>query len=249
MMPEITEDRLLSGRVILAQPCAGHRAGTDAVLLAAAVSALPVQSIIDVGAASGAVGLMLCHAKPDVSVTCLEEDNVLADLCCSNIKRNGFDDRARSVQVNIFDSEAMTHAGIEKGLADLVVSNPPFLEEGQARITPDARKRKAHVLPKSGLQGWIALCASLLHGKGTLALIHRADKLLECLSHMPKDFGAYRIRMVHPRIDAAAVRVIILATRNRRTPLTIERPLILHENDGSFTLEAQQLHAGQWVHF
>lgn len=231
---------------MLAQPRSGHRAGTDAVLLAATAAGLPAQSIIDVGAASGAIGLMLCSTRPDVRVTCLEEDHILADLCCRNIRHNGFDERARSVQVNIFDAAAMAHAGIEKGLADLVVSNPPFLEEGQARITPDARKRKAHVLPKAGLQGWIDVCASLLHGKGTLALIHRADKLLDCLSCMPKDFGAYRIRMVHPRVDAAACRVLIVATRNRRTPPTIERPLILHEQDGSFTFEAEQMHAGQW---
>ena len=58
--------------------------------------------------------------------------------------------------------------------ADLVLSNPPFLEEGQARISPDRSRAAAHALPAGGLEAWLKACTGLLKPKGRLVLIHRA---------------------------------------------------------------------------
>jgi hypothetical protein len=58
-MIETTDDSLLGGRVGLTQPARGHRAGTDAVLLAASAPVRAGEMVVDVGAASGAVGLMV----------------------------------------------------------------------------------------------------------------------------------------------------------------------------------------------
>ena len=49
---EIVEDRLLDGRLLLRQPRKGHRAGTDAVLLAAALPELAEGPLLDMGAAA-----------------------------------------------------------------------------------------------------------------------------------------------------------------------------------------------------
>lgn len=244
---EVTRDGLLAGRVSLIQPRRGHRAGTDAVLLAAMAAEVKAGRIVDVGAASGAIGLMLGKARPDADITFIEQDTFLADLCRENIENNGLSDRARVVASDIFDEDAMMHGDVAAGCADLVVSNPPFIEEGRARLSPDVRRRKAHALPKDGLKRWIGFCANLLQAKGTLALIHRTDKLVECLNAVPKDFGACRIRMIHPRRNEAATRVIVMATRCRKSPTLVEAPLFLHEADGSFTAEAKALHEGSWL--
>ena len=73
-MIETTDDTLLNGKVALRQPARGHRAGTDAVLLAAASGIASGDRVLDIGAATGAVGLMaatrcqrrfrLCRARP-----------------------------------------------------------------------------------------------------------------------------------------------------------------------------------------
>lgn len=54
---EITNDELYGGKVRLRQLRRGHRVGTDAALLAAAIAPRPAETVFDLGAATGAVGL------------------------------------------------------------------------------------------------------------------------------------------------------------------------------------------------
>src|SRR3712207_6087045 len=91
-MPEpagaaLTEDALLGGRVRLLQPRRGHRAGTDAVLLAAAVSPGDGERVVDLGAATGAVGLMIA-ARSNADLVFVDRDPVLLALCRDNLRLN-----------------------------------------------------------------------------------------------------------------------------------------------------------------
>ena len=58
---DFTEDAFLAGRLRLRQPKSGHRAGHDAMLLAAATAARPGQRVVDFGAGIGAAGLALAR--------------------------------------------------------------------------------------------------------------------------------------------------------------------------------------------
>jgi len=247
-MPEscdLTEDTLLAGKVRLVQRRRGHRAGTDAVLLAAAAAAIDAEVVVDVGAATGAVGLMIGVHRRDVHVVMIEKDPALAELCSRNIELNGMSARGRMIIADVLDGDARA-AGIERASIDLVVSNPPVIEEGSARLSPDEGRRNAHALPPGGLEAWIGFCVSLLKPNGTLVLIHRADRLPDCLRMMPADMGAFRIRTIHPREGENATRVLIAATRGRKTPTIMEAPLFLHDREGNFTAQAAALHQGEW---
>src|SRR4051812_35332287 len=107
----ITEDALLDGRVRLLQPARGHRAGTDAVLLAAAARARAGEHVIDVGAATGAVGLMIAARHPGVDLTLAERDPDLAALCRRNLELNRASGRV--ALADILDPGSRRHAGLE----------------------------------------------------------------------------------------------------------------------------------------
>jgi tRNA1(Val) A37 N6-methylase TrmN6 len=239
----ITDDSLLGGRVRLLQPAKGHRVGTDAVLLSGVARATRGEAVIDVGAATGAVGLMIAARQPDLDLTLVERDPDLAALCRQNLELNGTTGRA--VVADILDARSRRDAGLKAQTADLVVTNPPFLEEGRARLSADANRAAAHALPSGGLEQWLQACAWLLKPNGRLALIHRADRLADCLAALEGGFGAVRLRLVHPRADQAAVRLLLVASKGRRTPLTIEPPLVLHDASGRFTPETEALHRGE----
>lgn len=243
---ETTEDSLLAGKVRLMQLRRGHRAGTDAVLLAAATAHINADTVIDVGAATGAVGLMIGAHKPHSRLIMIEKDETLAKLCRRNIEANGMSGSATMIVADVLDDAAVKAAGIRRGIADLVVSNPPYIEEGRARLSPDLNRRIAHALPSGGLDAWILFCTSLLKPKGTLILIHRSDRLPDCLRLMPADMGAFRIRTIHPREGEPANRVLLAATKGRRSPAIVDAPLILHDGEGAFSSEAFALHQGDW---
>jgi tRNA1(Val) A37 N6-methylase TrmN6 len=241
----IAEDAFLGGRIRLRQPRRGHRAGTDAVLLAALAAPRGGETFYDLGAGVGAVGLAIA-ARTAARVVFVEREPVLAALCRENIALNRLEARARVIEADLLAPAAVRR---ERGLvpqsADWVVTNPPFLEEGRGRRSPDVLRALAHELPADGIERWIADAADLLRPKGRLALIHRADALAACLAHLGRGFGAVAIRPVHPGPGEAAIRILITATKASRAPSRLLPGLVLHDAAGAFTPEAEALHRGE----
>ncbi len=83
-------DDFLGGRLSVVQPRGGHRAGSDAVFLAAAVKARGGERVLDVGAGVGVAGLCLLARVPDLDVTAVEIDARLCALAEKNAELNGF---------------------------------------------------------------------------------------------------------------------------------------------------------------
>jgi tRNA1(Val) A37 N6-methylase TrmN6 len=242
-MIEITQDLLLGGRVHLAQPAKGHRAGTDAVLLAASAPVKPGDVVVDVGAATGAVGLMAAVREPKGRFVFVEQDPGLAELCRRNCRDN--DVQGEVIIADVLNRGSRQAAGLMPESADLVLTNPPFLEEGQARISPDQGRAAAHALPAGGLEAWLKACTGLLRPKGRLVLIHRADRTAECLDILGKWLWGMELRFVYPSAERPAIRVLLSGIKGSRAPLSILPPVILNGPDGRFTPEAEALHRGE----
>ena len=240
-MSALTEDALLDGRVRLIQPARGHRAGTDAVLLAAAAPLEAGDRVVDAGAATGAVGLMLAR-RASIRVVLVERDPGLAELCRRNLALNGC--AGQVAEADLIDRSTWPAAELEPGSADLVATNPPFLEAGHGRASPDPGRAAAHVLPEGGLAQWLRACAALLKPGGRLVLVQRADRLADCLGALGRGFGGMRLRFVHGRADGPAARLILTATKGSRAPLAVDPPLVLHDGEGRFTPLAEAIHRG-----
>jgi tRNA1(Val) A37 N6-methylase TrmN6 len=241
---KFTEDSLLGGRVRLVQPRRGHRAGTDAVLLAACVDPKPEETVYDFGAGVGAVGLMI-GVRTGASIAFVEKEDMLIGICAANIRHNGLTGRARVIETDILARPAVRWAaGLKRESADVVVTNPPFLEESRARRSPSALRAAAHHLPDGGFERWMTAAADVLKPGGRLALIHRADRLEACLSRLARGFGEVTVRPVYPRAGEAAIRILVTAMKGSRAPIRLLPGLTLHEA-GGFTEEAAAVHAGE----
>jgi tRNA1(Val) A37 N6-methylase TrmN6 len=242
-LADVSEDALLGGTVTLLQPRRGHRAGTDAVLLARTAPVRPGDRIVDLGAATGAVGLMAAMRAAGSRIVFVEQDADLVALCRENIRRNGLTDRAVALVADVFAArETRRASGLMSGSADLVVTNPPFLDPATSRLSPDPGRRAAHAITGGSLSDWLAVAADLLVPRGRLALIHRADQLASCLDAVRPLAGAIAVTPVHPHAGSPATRVLVSAVKGSRAALSLRPPLILHEADGSFTAAAAALH-------
>jgi tRNA1(Val) A37 N6-methylase TrmN6 len=241
---ELTEDSLLGGRIRLVQPRRGHRAGTDAVLLAACVDARPGETVFDLGAGVGSIGLMVA-ARTGADVAFVEKEAALIGICGANIELNGLVGRARVIEADILAPAAERRAaGLEHETADVVVTNPPFLEESRARRSPSTLRAAAHHLPEGGFERWIAAAGDVLKPGGRLALIHRADRLEICLARLSRGFGDIALRPVHPRAEEPAIRILVTAVKGSRAALRLLPGLMLHDI-GGFTPAAAAVHAGE----
>ena len=241
----VTDDQFLHARVKLRQFAKGHRAGSDAVFLAATIPPTLNGQVVDAGSSSGAVGLMAAWRAPQSRVQLVDINADVLDLATFNIESNAMQSRVHIQVADLFVSHAEREAcGICRGDADLVLSNPPFLDEGQARISPDEDRVRAHVMPDGGLEKWILACLHMLKPNGVLTMIHRADQLDELLHLMQGRFGDIAILPIYPREDETATRILISGKRNSRAPLRVLPALTLHKPDGGFTPRAAAIHSG-----
>lgn len=241
---EVGEDALLGGRLRLVQPRRGHRAGTDAILLAAEAGIGPGWRIADFGAGTGAVGLALALREPSARVILVERDPWLAGLCARNIALNGVGERGMALALDLLAPRPGREAAGLTGL-DLVVTNPPFAEAGDAPASPEPLRASAHELPPGGFRRWIAAAADALAHRGRLVLIQRADRIVACLDALRPAFGGMALRPVHARAEAPAIRVLLSAVRGGRAAPQLLPPLVLHGPDGRFTPQAEAIHRGE----
>ena len=146
--------------------------------------------------------------------------------------------------LDLLEGRAVREAAGLVGL-DLVVTNPPFVEAGEAMRSPERLRADAHELPPGGFARWIAAAGDALRHRGRLLMIQRADRLVTCLDVLRPAFGGFTIRPVHPRVEAPAIRVLIGAVKGGRATPVLLPPLVLHEADGSFTAAARALHHGR----
>jgi tRNA1(Val) A37 N6-methylase TrmN6 len=245
--PAIVEDALLNGRLQLHQFAQGHRAGTDAVLLAAAASSGLSGLALDIGAGVGAAGLALALRLEDLRLGLVENDGEIAALARANSALNGVAERVLVYEADVLSPASRRKAGLTDGAADLVITNPPFLDPGRARLSPQPHKMRAHAMAESGthaLGAWIKACLALLKPKGIFIMIHRADRLGEIIAACEGRAGALTILPVHPRATEPAVRILVRARKGSRAPLVIVPALVLHEGD-RFTPQAEAIHRGE----
>jgi tRNA1(Val) A37 N6-methylase TrmN6 len=237
---ETSEDAVLGGRLVLRQPLRGHRVGHDAILLAAATDAHPGDHAIDLGSGVGGAGLALARRIAGVAVTLVEIDPELAVLAAGNAQRNGLSDRVRAVRLDVEASAAdFIAAGLAPGSFACVLMNPPFNVAQQP--SPDQARRLAHAASEGTLERWSRAVARLLHADGVVTLIWRADGLADVITALDKDFGAITVLPVHPKPGAAAIRVLVRATKGSRAPLKLLPGLVLAETDGKPTAAAEAI--------
>lgn len=241
-MPEdLTDDLVLGGRLRLKQPRQGHRVGHDAILLAAATAAQAGEHAIELGAGVGGAGLALAYRIAGLRVTLIEIDPALAALATTNAKANGFSDRVSTIVLDVAaPPRAFAAAGLPPGSAQHVLMNPPFNDAATLPVSPHAGRARAHAAADGLLPAWIAAANRLLAGNGDLIMIWRADGLKQVLDAL-RGFGGIAVRPMHPRADAAAVRILLRAVKGSRAPMRLLPGLVLNDAHGRPSAAAEAI--------
>jgi tRNA1(Val) A37 N6-methylase TrmN6 len=237
---DTSEDAFLGGRLRLRQLRSGHRAGHDAMLLAAATSARPGGRVVDFGAGVGAAGLALARRVAGIDLALVEIDATLADLARHNAAAN-----AIAADVIVLDveqgAEAFAAAGLAPDSADAVLMNPPFNDGARHRASPDSARASAHVAGEDTLARWVHAARRVLKSGGALTLIWRADGIAEVLAALDHGFGSLAILPVHGEAGGPAIRILVRAVKGGRAPTQILPALMLNDESGLPNKQVQEI--------
>jgi tRNA1(Val) A37 N6-methylase TrmN6 len=243
---EFTEDAFLGGQLRLRQLKSGHRAGHDAMLLAAATPARSGDRVVDLGAGVGAAGLAVARRVEGIELVLVEIDADLAGLARGNAASNAI---AADVIVLDVTSEAGAFAavGLTPDSVDVVLMNPPFNDPARHRASPDKAREIAHVGTVATLERWIHASRRILKSGGALTLIWRADSLAEVLAALGRGFGSLAILPVHADTATPAIRVLIRAIKGGKAPTRMLAALMLNNESAVPNKQVQDILAGKGV--
>lgn len=237
---EVTEDAFLGGQLLLRQLKSGHRAGHDAMLLAAATRARPGDRAVDLGAGVGAAGLAVARRVKGIDLVLVEIDATLAGLARANAAANSI-----AAEVSVLDIESgadlFDAARLTPDSVDVVLMNPPFNDSTRHRISPDRARGLAHVATATTLPNWVHAARRILRSNGALTLIWRADGIAEVLAALDRGFGSVEMLPVHIDVNSPATRVLIRAVKGGRTPTRIHASLLLNDESGLPNKQLQEI--------
>jgi tRNA1(Val) A37 N6-methylase TrmN6 len=241
---DVTEDAFLGGKLRLRQPKSGHRAGHDAMLLAAATPVRRGDRVVDLGAGVGAAGLAVVARVAEIALVMVEIDEGLAEMARANATGNGISAETHALDVTS-GAERFASAGLTPDSADVVLMNPPFNDASRHRASPDKAREVAHVAASETLEGWVHAARRILKPGGNLAMIWRADGIADVLAALGRGFGSLMILPVHPDAASPAIRVLIRATKGGRAPTCLLPGLALNDDANRPTPTARTILAGE----
>jgi len=170
----------------------GHRAGMDAMLLAALVADDRPVRVADLGAGAGAAGLAVASRLADAEVVLFERSAEMADYARRSILLPGnahVADRVSVVEADVtLTAKARNDAGLTDESFHHVIMNPPFNDAGDRR-TPDALKAEAHAMTDGLFESWIRTAGAIMIPGGQLSLIARPQSIAEIILACGRRFG------------------------------------------------------------
>jgi tRNA1(Val) A37 N6-methylase TrmN6 len=234
-MQEITQDNFLGGKLRLKQFKTGHRAGMDALLLAAFTRGFDGAQIIDLGAGIGTAGFALATRFKGLHLTALEIQKDVLELACQNAQENA--GALNLASFNTLNILIQNYALNPNNCYDFCLFNPPF-NPLSMQPSPHLSREVAH--KGVDLMLWFKAALHFLHAKGEVSLIDRPERLGEILAHL-KGFGAIEILPVFSSAQKPAIRVLVRAKKGRNTPLTFLNPLYLRDDNGAPTQISEEI--------
>lgn len=219
---DLTLDGFLDGRLQILQPANGYRAGTDPVLLAAAVHAKAGQRVLDLGCGAGVASLCLGFRVGGLGLTGLEVQPAYADLA----RRNS---RANNLAMRVIEGDiAQLPKVLRQEGFDHVIANPPYFRAGHGTPAANIGKEMAF-REEAALSVWVDAAIRRLKPKGQLTFIHRIDRLPDLLGLLDGRVGSIAVMPLVARNGHDAGRFLIRAQKGGQAAFCLHAPLILHE--------------------
>ena len=157
-----------------------------------------------------------------------------------SIKLNSLEDMFEIINCDINDLK------LEKNYYDVVVTNPPYKKSSTGIKSQNEKQRISRFETSATLDDWIRVSSNLLNTKGSFYMVYRTDRLTELIEIMRKyKLEVKKLRFVFSKVEEQSNLVLIKAVKNGNTFLKIEKPLIIYNQDNSYTDEIKNIYKAE----
>ena len=166
------------------------------------------------------------------------------------IQKDIFNLAKKSVEINNIKNIELINDDVnnllnyfETDTFDIITCNPPYFKYTNTSIlnNNDVKSLARHEISVT-LSDIIRLSKVLLKNNGSLCIVHRTERLIEIITEMKKNnIEPKRIRFIYPKKDSESNLVLIDGRKNGNSGLKLLKPLIVHNDDNSYTDEVLEM--------
>jgi tRNA1(Val) A37 N6-methylase TrmN6 len=240
-MTSITLDSISlrgAGVVNVAQFRKGFRFTQDSIILADFCRIKPRDRVLELGAGTGVISLLLAKKFPGTRFVADEFEPQAYSLLRRNVEMNGLSDRIVPVDRDV----KYLSRSIAPEAFDVLVANPPYTKSGAGRKSPSPERQTARQDQSVSLHAWLNR-QDLLKNKGRYYLVFPASRSAELISLLrEKKLEPKRLRFVHPYDRTPASLVLIEAVKSSGTGTEVLPPLVVHDVTGQYSAEMRQIY-------
>ncbi len=200
------------------------KVNSDGVLLGAWANVDGADSILDIGAGSGVVGLMLAQKRPDASIVGVEID----DCSCRQAEIN-FDNSPWSKNLSVVESGIQEYGKNTDRKFDHIVSNPPFFSGGT--LSDNQPKNIVRHTVKMSHGDLLLAIRRLLADDGRCSIILPILEGMRFIEIVERySFFITRRTLMRPRVDKPLERILFEFSKKQH-PEVDEVELVMYKGN------------------
>lgn len=231
-MEPLTRDYFFNGDIVLNQPKSGYRFSIDAVILSHLARPQAGETVLDLGTGCGVIPIILAFRHPGIRVIGVEIQPSLLDLARQNVAANRMTHRVTMIHK---DMGQLTIADID-GPVNLVVTNPPYRQQGSGRINADSQRAVARHELRVDLKTVLVTARRMLHTSGRFSIIYPTVRIVDLMAAMRSTgIEPKKLTMIHSKPATLASLVAITGVKGGKPGLEVGPPLYLYHDDGTYT--------------
>lgn len=208
--------------------------GIDAVLLSTFAKVKSGEHALDLGTGNGIIPILLEAKNKGIKYVGLEIQEKSVDLALRSVQYNHLEKKIDIVRGDIKEAaQLFGHASFH-----VVTTNPPYMIGNHGiKNDLDCRTIARHEVLCT-LDDIVRESAKVLQFKGRFYMVHRPFRLAEIFATMMKyGIEPKRMRLVHPYVNKEPNMVLVEGMKGGKSRITVEPPLIVYNEDGSYTSE------------
>lgn len=213
----------------------------DSVLLADFVKVNNKMKIIDFCTGNAPIPLFL-STKTKSSITGIELQKEVFELALNSVKINNLDNQIKILNMDVNDANKVYNTDS----FDLITCNPPYFKiSNESNVNDNFVKAKARHEISLRLNDVFKCAKKILKNNGKIAMVHRTERLIDIITLMRQNnIEPKRLRIIYPFKNAKSNLILIEGSKNGKPGLEIEKNMVIHNDDGSYTNEVLAIFNG-----
>lgn len=197
-----------------------------------------IKNIIDFCTGNAPIPLILSQ-KTNSKIIGVELQKEIYDLAKKSVEINNLQDR---IEIKNMDIKDLVKE-YETDTFDLITCNPPYFKvKESSNLNQNDIKTNARHEVNINLDEIFSLAKKLLKNNGCISIVHRPERLIEIIEIMKKNnIEPKKIRFVYPKVNSESNILLIEGTKNGNPGIKILPPLFVHDEDGKYLEEIQEM--------